>query len=92
MSVVAKFKVTRVEKSIGTVYLPTESPQYQDREVTTVTLVPVSSSPDLEDQKFWAATPFGEIKIGTIRHEAAAQLELGKVYYVNFTEEGTDTQ
>lgn len=39
---------------------------------------------DPEIQGFWAATPNGKIELFTVN--PAAQLELGKTYYVDFTE------
>lgn len=50
-----------------------------------VTLHPVTcGSP--ENESFFRWTPYGEIKIGTINEEASKQFEVGKEYYVDFTQ------
>lgn len=50
----------------------------------TITLAPVSDGSE-ENKRFFKYTPCGEIKMGTINPEAAAQFVPGKSYYVDFT-------
>lgn len=65
---------------------------YGDKHMKTVKMSPVSPKyeggkvvPDAENSKFWDASPSGEMTLGTINMEAAAQFELGKPYYLDFT-------
>lgn len=74
MTIRAKFKVSRIERSIWR----------QGVEVQTIVLHPVVSGSD-ENTRFYEATPNGEIKIGTVNAEAAAKFELESEYYVDFT-------
>jgi hypothetical protein len=53
-------------------------------EVHTVELMPVTGNSD-ENQKFYAATPGGSIKLDTINQAAGEQFKLGGEYYVDFT-------
>jgi hypothetical protein len=39
-----------------------------------------------ENKQFFAATPCGQITFGTVNPAAAEQFEVGKEYYVDFTE------
>ena len=50
----------------------------------SVRLIPVSAG-SAENESFFKLTPWGEIKIGTINAEAAAQFVPGKQFYVDFT-------
>jgi hypothetical protein len=88
MTVRAKFKVQRVEcmehmrragkTADGTV-------RYERGELRTIVLAPVySNDPASENAKFWAATPSGEIKLGTINEQAWGYFELGQEYYIDF--------
>lgn len=43
----------------------------------------VVTSDSEENKKFFAATPSGNIKVGTVK---ADHFEVGKTYYVDFTE------
>lgn len=49
-----------------------------------VKLSPVSSG-SAENEQFFKWTPWGEIKIGTINADAAAQFEPGRQFYVDFS-------
>lgn len=84
MSVRAKFKVQRIER---TAYTRSIGKEIQSTELQTIVLVPVygGGNPEHENTKFWQATPSGEIKLGTINADAAAQFELDKEYYIDFT-------
>jgi len=39
-----------------------------------------------ENEKFFRWTPFGSIQMGTINKEAIKEFEVGKEFYVDFTE------
>lgn len=87
MSVRGKFKVTAIEQMQSHRYnqvTKTAEPVV----LTTIKMDPVSYNPDnpeSENSKFWDASPTGEIRLGCINPEAAAQFELGAEYYVDFT-------
>ena len=85
----AKFRVSRIERSIGSKEVEGEGgrSRYVPTEMQTVVLNPVygSGDPAHENTKFWRATPTGEIKLGTVNAEAASLFELDKEYYVDFT-------
>lgn len=68
----AKFKVVEItEREFG----------------KSVTLQPVySSDPNSENGQFYKATPGGKIELSTVNDEAAKQFEIGKEFYVDFTE------
>lgn len=76
MTVRAKFKVTRTS----------QSKHWQEGKgpIHEITLQPVvGGSP--ENDKFYEATPCGEIKLGTINDAAAKFFPLGGEVYVDFT-------
>jgi hypothetical protein len=76
MSVRAKFVVNSIERR-----------KHWDgtgKELQTIKLSPVTGGSD-ENKAFWAASPAGDINLGTVNGDAAAQFELGKEYYVDFT-------
>lgn len=75
MTVRAKFKVQAIER--------TQS-YNSDKEIQTIKMLPVTSGSE-ENKTFYAFTPSGEIKLGTINVDAANKFELGKEYYVDFT-------
>lgn len=71
MSVRAKFRVGKIDKSHGT---------------ANIWMFPVvSSEPDSENSKFFAATPSGQLMLGVVNEKAAEQFEVGKEYYLDFT-------
>ena len=74
MSVRAKFKVTRIERSLWR----------KGVEVQTIVLLPVTSGSE-ENTQFYEATPSGEIKLGTVNAEAAGRFDLEGEYYIDFT-------
>jgi hypothetical protein len=79
MTVRAKFRVARIERSLWKPGV----------EVQTIVLLPVySENKDSENAKFYQATPSGEIRLGTVNAEAAAAFELEREYYVDFTPAG----
>lgn len=90
MSVRAKFKVQRIEASIGSKVVGKNEQgrdMYEPCELRTIVLQPVyaNGDPEHENSKFWAASPSGEIKLGTINPAAWEAFELGSEYYVDFT-------
>lgn len=88
MSVRAKFKVQKIERQSYT--RSEKGPDGKDRmvkdELQTIVLQPVySSDPESENRAFWRSSPSGEIRLGTINLDAAAQFDLDGEYYVDFT-------
>jgi hypothetical protein len=75
-SVRAKFTVTRIS----------QTPHWDKQKgpICEIELRPVSSGSP-ENEKFYASTPCGDVKLGTINAEAAKLFELGKEYYLDFT-------
>jgi len=86
MSVRAKFKVEKIERTLGSINKVVDGRQtWNTGEVHTITLQPVvKGSP--ENDKFFAATPGGEIKLYCTSLDASEQFELGKEYYIDFTQ------
>ena len=81
MSVRAKFSVK--SKTIT-------SSGYKDREgklvaQTSVKLEPVHGGSE-ENKRFFSASPSGSIELGILNQFAADQFEIGKEYYIDFTE------
>lgn len=76
MSVRAKFKVREITEHA-----------YGAQLMKTIKLEPVlkNNDPDSENSTFWAASPNGEIRLGTINMEAAAQFEINAEFYIDFT-------
>lgn len=79
MSVRAKFIVTDIQ-SAGW--------GNDQGDVVNITLFPVGGAAGGESEEnkaFFAATPGGYITLGVVNERAAAQFEVGKAYYVDFT-------
>ena len=57
----------------------------ESEELRTLTLIAVSDGSE-ENKKFFRWTPNGKITIGILNPEAWKQLELGKSYFVDFTD------
>ncbi len=51
---------------------------------TVVKMSPVMDGSD-ENKQFYKYSPSGSIELGTVNENAAAQFEIGKEYYVDFT-------
>jgi hypothetical protein len=83
MAVRAKFKVNRVERSLMSVRNP-DTGNYESREVQTIVLNVVHAGGSPENDRFFAATPGGEIKLSTVNAAAAAAFALGGEVYVDF--------
>ena len=93
----AKFKVTHIDRSVGSgikkdadgkdiIDPGTGRPTYAQMEMRTVIMHPVySSEPGTENKKFWDATPSGELRLGTVNPSAWEYFELDKEYYVDFS-------
>lgn len=72
MQVRAKFRVHNIKD--------------QDASGAVIELHPVySSDPSSENAKFFNATPWGSIQLGTVNPAAAAQFNPGQEFYVDFT-------
>lgn len=69
----AKFKVDSIQPGNIT-----------DSEGKSITLSPVISG-SKENEDFYRWTPGGQILLSTINEAAAAQFEVGKEFYVDFT-------
>lgn len=54
-----------------------------------IDLSPVyDSNPDSENGRFYKATPWGQITLGTVNAAAAEQFKAGAEFYVDFTPAG----
>lgn len=53
--------------------------------VATIQLSPVTGGSE-ENKAFFEASPSGSIDLGTVNEAAAEQFELGKEYYIDFTQ------
>ena len=86
MSVRAKFKVEKIERVLGSINKVVDGREtWKTGEVHTITLQPVlKNSP--ENAEFFAATPGGEIKLYCTNLDASEQFQLGKEYYIDFTQ------
>ena len=49
-----------------------------------IEMIPVMAT-NPENTSFFKWTPFGKLEMGTINPEAAAEFEVGKPYYIDFT-------
>lgn len=79
MSVVAKFKVTGITQRQG----------WADNSfIWDIKLNPVVGNTE-ENKSFYAATPSGEIILGTVNESAAKAFKPGKDYFVTFEEAPT---
>jgi hypothetical protein len=75
MSVRAKFKVQEITEHA-----------YGEKTMKTIKLQPVYGTKEgSENKAFWDASPNGEIRLGTINMDAAAQFVLNGEYYIDFT-------
>lgn len=72
--VTAKFTVQRIERT---------QDWSSKKELQTIVLTPVTGGSE-ENSKFFAYTPSGEVRLGTVNAEAASMFELGKSYYIDF--------
>jgi len=75
MTVRAKFKVASITRMPG---------WNGHAEVQTIKLQAVTSGSE-ENAKFFAATPGGNVEISCVVPAVAAQFDIGKEFYVDFT-------
>jgi len=73
MSVRAKFRVHNVKPNNDGSGIVELHPVY-------------SSDPESENAKFYQATPWGSITMGTVNKVVLDEMQPGKVFYVDFTE------
>lgn len=89
MSVRAKFKVDKIERSMTTraVKDPDGATRYEPCEMRTIVMSPVHGrgDPNHENSRFWQASPSGRLELGCVNLEAAVQFKLGEEYYLDFT-------
>jgi hypothetical protein len=89
MSVRAKFKVDKIERSLISRRVEDKDgkPQSAPCEMRTVVMTPVhgNNDPNHENTKFWQASPSGHLELGCVNLEASEQFELGREYYIDFT-------
>lgn len=91
MSTRAKFKVQKIERTLGS--RKTDSGGYEPVEFQTIILHPVFPRPDQpyhENNRFWSASPSGEFRLGTINPEAWEVFELSGEYYIDITPASDD--
>lgn len=81
-TVTAKFKIDEIKSSLTHRSTGTGS---EVVEVKSVVLSPVYGNSE-ENKQFFAATPSGRIELGILNPEAGQAFELGKEYYVTFTQ------
>lgn len=93
MTVRAKFSVNKIESTQSTRYKKdaTGKDDYKQPypvELRTIHLNPVygNNDPTHENTKFWEASPSGGMTLGTVNPSAWQCFELGKEYYIDFTE------
>lgn len=58
-----------------------------DGNPATITLQPVTSGSQ-ENDKFFAATPGGQVELSVVNEDAARQFEVGGDYYLDFSRVG----
>ena len=87
----AKFKVSRIESSMGSKRVASDPYagkfEYVPVEMRTIVLQPVyaNGDPAHENNRFWDATPSGEIRLGVINQAAWEAFVLDQEYYIDFT-------
>lgn len=69
----AKFKVHVIERHAG------------EKEMRTIHMHPVADGSE-ENTRFWEATPGGSLTLNCLNLQAAEKFELGKEYYIDFSE------
>ncbi|HDR9026933.1 TPA: hypothetical protein QDB14_001103 [Burkholderia vietnamiensis] len=77
----AKFKVTQLSQR--------EHWDKQKGSIHDIQLQPVVSGSD-ENERFYAATPGGQISLSTVNDDAARQFRLGAEVYVDFSPADAD--
>ncbi|MHB8084376.1 MAG: hypothetical protein ACYDHZ_00925 [Dehalococcoidia bacterium] len=87
LTVRAKFQVIRLESSMMQRLKDPKKGWSTDNaeivEVRSIVMTVVGSNSP-ENEKFWATTPSGEIKLGVVNPEVWPQFPLGKEVYADF--------
>jgi len=84
----AKFVLNQIRRHGFTTYEKVDGKNVPvTKEMNTLEFSPVygNGDPNHENTKFWSASPTGKIELGTVNLAVAAQFELGKEYYIDFT-------
>ena len=91
MTTRAKFLVNSITRTLGQRRTGEKDANGRDiyavAEQWTLQASPVygNNDPEHENSKFWAATPFGELKLTTVNADALVGFDLGKEFYVDLT-------
>jgi hypothetical protein len=79
----AKFRVTRIELSMGIIW-DNEAQRYKPAELQTLVLIPVAGIGS-ENAEFFATIPSGEIELREVNAAVAKDFDLDQEFYVDFT-------
>lgn len=85
----AKFKVDAITRTMSSkaVMGPDGKSTYEPCEIRTVVMSPVySQDPESENRKFWDSSPSGKLELGCANLAAAEMFELGREYYIDFSQ------
>jgi hypothetical protein len=89
MTLRAKFKVDRIERTLGSAPVTDLEGKtaWKQSEMRTLLLTPVygNGDPSHENTKFWNATPSGQFQMNTVNLAAVDCLELGQEVYLDIT-------
>ncbi len=84
--VIAKFKLVAAKTMMIDSW---ENGKTVPKKLVTLEFRPVNpkhDDPSDENRRFWSATPTGMIELGMVNQAAVDQFELGKEYYIEFSE------
>jgi len=86
-SVIAKFRLSEAKTTLEQYNEPGVDGKYNlvSKKLVTLVFYPVVQGSE-ENKKFWKYTPSGKIELGTVNQEVVNDMELGKEYYVVFSE------
>ena len=84
-----KFRLDAIKRQASHFY---EDGKTVTKEVQALEMTPVygNGDPNHENTKFFAATPYGKLEVGTVNAEAVKHLVLGAEYYVDITPADTN--
>lgn len=74
--VIAKFKFSGIRTWMD----------WQNKKVGSLEFIPVTDNSE-ENKKFFDATPYGKIEVGTVNQAVIDSLNLGEEYYVIITKQ-----
>jgi hypothetical protein len=78
-------KLNRIERSIIHLY-ESATATSTAREIQEIVMAPVyDPDPTTENGRFFAASPHGEFRVGTVNAEAVADLVLGAEYFIDIS-------